>query len=74
MAMTTRSTIALVLGVLMTALGLLLALRPLWSAPPLSGSRALDLVFAAFFILRGLMNLRTARRGSPPAPPPSAVQ
>lgn len=75
MATTTRSLVALVLGVLMTGLGLLLASRPLWGAAPLSGSRALDFVFAAFFILRGVMNLRTANRAlrsggpAPPMPP-----
>lgn len=64
-----RSNIALVLGVLMTILGVVVIVRPLWAGAPLSGSRALDYVFAVFFLLRGVMNLRTARRTAPPPAP-----
>ena len=63
-----RATIGLVLGVVMFALGSYVALRPLWAGPrPLTASRWLDMAIAAFFLIRGWMNVRSARR--PPGPP-----
>lgn len=52
----------LVLGVIMFAIGLFVALRPLWSHNAiLLGSRGLDLTFALVFMLRGAINVRAAR-------------
>lgn len=63
MPVTTRSRITLLVGVVMVLLGAFIALRPLWAGPqPLSASRWLDVGFAAFFLLRGGMNIQTARR------------
>ena len=66
--------VALVLGLLMIALGLFLALRPLLApGRPVTASRWLDIAFALFFLLRGAMNVRSARRPrGPGAPPPAA--
>ena len=59
---TTRWVMTLVLGVLMFAIGLFVALRPLWKHnATLTGTRWLDWAFAFVFMLRGLMNFRTAR-------------
>jgi uncharacterized membrane protein HdeD (DUF308 family) len=72
MALSPRSTFVLVLGVLMIALGLYVAIRPLLGAGrPLTGARWLDIAFAAVFLLRGVMNVQAARRrprvqGEPP--------
>ena len=61
--MTTRTRVTLVLGVVMFLLGAFVALRPLWAGQQtLSESRWLDMAFALFFMLRGLMNVRLARR------------
>jgi hypothetical protein len=61
--MTTRVRVTLALGVVMILLGAFVALRPLWAGPrPLSASRWLDAAFALFFLLRGWMNVRLARR------------
>lgn len=50
-------------GALMVALGVgLLASTFLLRRPPVSRSAGLDAAFAAFFILRGVMNVRSARR------------
>lgn len=58
-----RRHIALVLGVVMIGIGAWLALRPLLApGHPVSSSRGLDLAFALFFVLRGTMNVRSARR------------
>lgn len=62
MARSARYWMAIILGVVMVALGVFLALRPLTGALPVSGSRVLDIAFAALFILRGGMNVRSARR------------
>jgi uncharacterized membrane protein HdeD (DUF308 family) len=57
-----RWVVGLVLGVIMFAIGLFVALRPLWSHDGvLLGSRALDFLFAIVFMLRGIVNVRTAR-------------
>ena len=68
--MTTRSRLTLGIGVVMLLLGAFVALRPLWAGPrPLSASRWLDAAFALFFMVRGWMNVRLARRQSAaPAP------
>lgn len=56
-------TTRVVLGWIMIALGLFVALHPLWShGRPVTTSIWLDMAFAAVFLLRGVMNLRFARR------------
>jgi hypothetical protein len=51
-----------VLGVLLVGLGAYIALRPLWTHnASLTGQRWLDATFAVVFLLRGLVNIRTAR-------------
>jgi hypothetical protein len=67
-------SVTLVLGLLMIALGLFLALRPLLApGRPVTTSPWLDMAFALFFLVRGAMNVRGGRRSrGPPAPPPSA--
>jgi uncharacterized membrane protein HdeD (DUF308 family) len=58
-----RATIRLVLGVIMFALGLFVAVRPLFTHNSvLTGARWLDLTFAFVFMVRGAMNVRSARR------------
>lgn len=53
----------IVVGVIMLGLGLYLAGRPLLvPGRPVTTSRWLDLAFALFFMLRGVMNIRAARR------------
>ena len=49
----------LVLGVAMFAIGLFVALRPLWVRGPVTGARWLDIAFAIVFMLRGAINVRT---------------
>lgn len=47
----------------MFALGLFVAVRPLFTHNSvLTGSRWLDLTFAFVFMIRGAMNVRSARR------------
>ena len=54
----------LVLGWVMILLGAYVALHPLWShGKPVTTSLWLDMAFAAVFLLRGLMNVRSVRRG-----------
>jgi len=58
-----RGSIALVLGVIMVALGAwLLVSAFVLRRGPITSSVWLDLAFALFFILRGGMNLRSGRR------------
>jgi uncharacterized membrane protein HdeD (DUF308 family) len=53
----------LVLGWVMIALGVFVALHPLWShGRPVTTSIWLDMAFAAVFLLRGIMNLRVGSR------------
>jgi hypothetical protein len=53
--------IMLTLGVVMFAIGVFVAVRPLWSHNAVFlGARWLDLTFAAVFMLRGAVNVRTA--------------
>ena len=53
----------LALGVLMIGLGSYVAIRPLLPGHrAITPSRWLDVVFAAFFIIRGAMHVRAALR------------
>jgi hypothetical protein len=55
----------LALGVILVGLGSFVALRPLWRPhATVTPSRFLDVAFAAVFILRGLVNIRSALRAS----------
>jgi hypothetical protein len=65
---TANTRIVFVLGLLMAALGLFVAFRLLTGQRPLTTSPFLDGVFAAFFILRGALNVHAARRASRPRP------
>ena len=50
------------LGVVMLALGAYVALNPLWAhGVAITGSRWLDGTFAVVFLLRGAVNVRSAR-------------
>lgn len=56
-----RWVTTMVLGAIMFAIGLFVALRPLWSRNAVFlGARWLDLTFALVFMLRGAINIRTA--------------
>ena len=56
-------TLRFALGWIMIALGLYVALHPLWShGQPVTTSIWLDMAFAAVFLLRGVMNLRAKRK------------
>jgi uncharacterized membrane protein HdeD (DUF308 family) len=58
-----RWKIKLVLGVVMIAIGVYVAVRPLLpAAAAITSARWLDVAFAAFFIIRGAMNVRSALR------------
>ena len=51
----------LVLGVAMLVIGAYVAVRPLWTHnATITGARWLDMAFAIVFMLRGVMNVRTA--------------
>jgi hypothetical protein len=67
-----NNIIKLALGVIMIVLGAVVALRPLYApGRSLTGSPWMDMAFAVLFLLRGVMNVRSARRrASPPPPPP----
>jgi hypothetical protein len=53
----------LVLGIVLVALGAFVALRPLFThGAVLTGTRWLDVAFAAVFLLRGAFNVRSALR------------
>ena len=69
-----RSKFLLALGAILILIGLYLALRPLVGAgTPVTSSRFLDMAFAVFFLIRGAMNVRVARRPRvSPAPGPSS--
>ncbi len=70
-----RNRFILFLGAVQVAVGLFIALRPLvGSGAPLTSTRVLDMAFAAFFLIRGIMNLRVSMRAlsrvsAPPSPP-----
>jgi uncharacterized membrane protein HdeD (DUF308 family) len=56
-----RWVITLVLGVVMFGLGMYVGVRPLWAHNAVvTGARWLDMAFAAVFMLRGALNVRTA--------------
>ncbi|GAC1649421.1 MAG: hypothetical protein NVS4B3_06460 [Gemmatimonadaceae bacterium] len=58
-----RRTLLSLLGLLLVALGAYVAVRPwLVPGPAVTGSRWLDVGFAVFFVVRGVMNLRASRR------------
>lgn len=64
-----RSRILLALGAILILVGVFVAVRPLIAdGAPVTGSRLLDMAFAAFFLLRGVMNIRAARRKPPVVP------
>ena len=48
----------------MIAIGAFVAVRLILGLPPLTHSLVLDLTFAGFFIVRGVMNIRLGRRVS----------
>jgi hypothetical protein len=53
----------LVLGVILCALGAFIALRPLFTHfAVLTGARWLDVAFALVFLVRGVMNIKSALR------------
>ena len=53
--------VTLVLGVIMFVIGVYVGVRPLWTHNSiLTGARWLDMAFAAVFMLRGALNVRTA--------------
>ena len=59
--MSARWIVTFVLGVIMFAIGLFVAVRPIWTHNAvLLGARWLDFVFAAVFMLRVVINVRTA--------------
>ena len=57
---TVRWSVGLVLGVAMFVIGLYIAFHPLLHRGPLTGLWWLDMAFAVVFMLRGLINIRTA--------------
>ena len=58
-----RWVVTLVLGVVMFGIGVYVGVRPLWTHNSiLTGARWLDMAFAAVFMLRGALNVRTALR------------
>jgi hypothetical protein len=58
------NTMRVVLGWVMIALGLYVAVHPLWShGRPVTQSIWLDMAFAAVFLLRGVMNVRAKGGG-----------
>ena len=64
------TTMRLILGWVMIALGAYVAVHPLWShGKPVTTSIWLDMAFAAVFLLRGLINLRSLRRTPKPQIP-----
>ena len=65
--MSMAARFSLSVGAIMIALGVLVALAPLLAPvvlhrPSITPSRWLDMVFALFFIVRGVMNVRLAQR------------
>jgi uncharacterized membrane protein HdeD (DUF308 family) len=59
------SVFKLILGAVLIGLGAFVAVRPLWRPhSTVTPSRFLDVAFAAVFILRGIVNVRSAMRAS----------
>lgn len=54
--------LTMVLGVALGLLGLFIAVRPLFVPKTFTGERWLDMTFAAVFLLRGVLNIKTALR------------
>ncbi len=68
--MTFRQRLIFALGIVMVLLGAFVALRPIWAPRrPITGALWLDAAFALVFLLRGVMNIRAARRARPPQSP-----
>lgn len=63
-----RSKLVFGLGIVMILLGAWVALRLLWAVRPLTGATWLDVAFAFVFLVRGYMNIRSARRARPLTP------
>lgn len=64
-----RSRIIIALGVIQLAVGAFVALRP-FTGGTLTNSRLLDMAFAAYFLIRGTMNIRNAMMARRQAVPP----
>lgn len=59
----TRYRFVLVVGAVMMGLGVFIAVRPLlFPQVRITGSVALDVAFALFFLVRGYVNVRVATR------------
>lgn len=57
------SIFKLILGVVLIGLGAFVAVHPLWQPhATITQSRLLDVAFAVVFLLRGVMNVRSALR------------
>lgn len=70
MARGTVRVVALVVGIVMIGLALFLIARPFFPpGAPVTNARWLDLAFAAFFLVRGAMNVRSALRAREAEPP-----
>jgi uncharacterized membrane protein HdeD (DUF308 family) len=54
--------LTMVLGVILSLLGLFIAVRPLFVSATFTDARWLDMTFAAVFLLRGVLNVKTALR------------
>ncbi|MGH7619063.1 MAG: hypothetical protein ACREPM_17725 [Gemmatimonadaceae bacterium] len=52
----------LALGVILIGFGSFVAIRPLFTHAPLTGTRWLDLAFAFVFLVRGVMTVRLVQR------------
>jgi hypothetical protein len=71
MPLSTRHVIGLVIGSVMIGIAIFLLTRPLFPpGTPVTTARWLDLAFAAFFLVRGGMNVRAALRARREPPPP----
>jgi uncharacterized membrane protein len=57
---------SLALGLVMIALGAFIAIRALWLGASVTRQPLLDVGFALFFLLRGALYLRAARRVAVP--------
>ncbi|HEX3867436.1 MAG TPA: hypothetical protein VHV78_11825 [Gemmatimonadaceae bacterium] len=59
--MSARPTFPLVLGWVLVAAGLFVALRPLWTHDAtITGQRAIDIMFAFYFLASGSLKIRRA--------------
>jgi threonine/homoserine/homoserine lactone efflux protein len=67
--MSRGARLSFILGMVMIALGVAVALAPILAPivihrPSVTPSRWLDVIFAFFFIVRGVMNIRFAQRSA----------